>query len=108
MFRLLDNKLTPYSGDDVMLIMAYQMQGKDDEAEKVNQILLYQNVINTLTLLNNYLALHMTDPVLFEQIYAQAKQLIDAFKMREILTNAVFGVHITAQGYVMQQRKKRH
>ncbi len=105
---LLDNKLTPYSGDDVILIMAYQMQGKNDEAKKVNQILLYQNVINTLTLLNNYLTLHMTEPVLFEQIYSQAKQLIDAFQMREILTNAVFGVHITAaQGYVMQQEKEK-
>jgi len=106
--RLLGEKLVPYSGDDVMLIMAYQMQGDNDQAKSVNQILLYQNVINTLTLLNNYLTLHMAEPVLFETIYSQAKQLIDAFQMKEILTNAVFGIHIAAaQGYLMQQDKEK-
>jgi L-arabinose isomerase len=55
---LLDDQLIPYSGDDVMLLMAYQMQGENQQAKKINQIMLYQNVIATLTLLNNYLALH--------------------------------------------------
>lgn len=75
--RLLGEKLVPYSGDDIMLMMAYQMQGENDKAKEINQILLYQNVINTLTLLNNYLTLHMAEPALFEQIYSQAKQIID-------------------------------
>lgn len=106
--RLLNDQLTPYGGDDVMLIMAYQMQGENDQANKVNQILLYQNVIGTLTLLTNYLSLHMTEPVLFEQIYSQGIQMIDSFQMKEILTNAVFGIHIVAaQGYLMQQEKDK-
>ncbi len=106
--RLLNDQLVPYSGDDVMLIMAYQMLGENDEANKVNQVLLYQNVIGTLTLLNNYLSLHMTEPALFEQIYAQGIQIIDSFQMKEILTNAVFGIHIVAaQGYLMQQEKAK-
>ena len=106
--RLLNDQLVPYSGDDVMLIMAYQMQGETDQANKVNQILLYQNVIDTLTLLNSYLSLHMTEPVLFEQIYCQGMQIIDSFQMKDILTNAVFGIHIVAaQGYLMQQEKEK-
>ncbi len=106
--RLLNDQLVPYSGDDVMLIMAYQMQGENDQANKVNQILLYQNVIDTLTLLTNYLSLHMIEPVLFEQIYSQGIQIIDAFQMKEIVTNAVFGIHIVAaQGYLMQQEKEK-
>ena len=106
--RLLNDQLVPYSGDDVMLIMAYQMQGETDQANKVNQILLYQNVIDTLTLLNSYLSLHMTEPVLFEQIYSQGMQIIDSFQMKDILTNAVFGIHIVAaQGYLMQQEKEK-
>lgn len=106
--RLLNDKLVPYSGDDVMLVMAYQMLGENDQANKVNQILLYQNVIGALTLLNNYLTLHMMEPDLFEQIYSQGKQIIDSFQMKEILTNAVFGIHIVAaQGYLMQQEKEK-
>ena len=106
--RLLDEKLVPYSGDDVILIMAYQMLGQNDQADKVNQILLYQNVISTITLITNYLTLHMNEPVLFEQIYAQGKQIIDSFQLKEILTNAVFGVHIVAaQGYLLQQDKEK-
>jgi hypothetical protein len=84
------------------------MQGENDQANKVNQILLYQNVISTLTLLTNYLSLHMTEPVLFDQIYSQGKQMIDSFQMKDILTNAVFGIHIVAaQGYLMQQEKEK-
>ncbi len=106
--RLLDNKLTPYSGDDVILINAYQMQGKTTEAKVVNQILLYNNVINTLTLLNNYLSLNMMEPVLFEKIYSQGIQIIEVFHLTEIWTNDVFGIHIVAaQGYLIHQKKEK-
>lgn len=106
--RLLDNKLAPYSGDDVMLINVYQMQGKTDKANEVNQILLYNNVINILTLLTNYLSLHMMEPVLFEQIYSQGIQIIDSFQLKDILTNAVFGIHIVAaNGYLVEQKQEK-
>jgi hypothetical protein len=106
--RLLDDKLVPYSGDDVMLINAYQMLGDFSQAKKVNQVLLYQNVISTLTLLTNYLSLHMKEPVLFEKIYFQGIQIIDSFQMKDIFTNAVFGIHIVAaQGYLIQQEKEK-
>lgn len=106
--RLLDNKLAPYSGDDVILINAYRMQGKTAQAKSVNQILLYNNVINTLTLLNNYLSLNMMEPVLFEKIYSQGLQIIESFQLTEILTNDVLGIHITAaQGYLIEQKKEK-
>ncbi len=105
---LLDNKLDPYRGDDVILINAYQMQGKTAEANKVNQILLYNNVINTLTLLNNYLSLNMMDSVLFEKIYSQGIQIIDSFQLKEIFTNDVFAIHIVAaQGYLIAENKEK-
>ena len=106
--HLLNEKLVPYSGEDVILIMAYQMLGENAQADKVNQILLYQNVIGTITLLTNYLTLHMAEPALFEQIYSQGKQIIEAFQLKEILTNAVFGIHIAAaQGYLLQQEPEK-
>lgn len=106
--RLLDNKLDPYRGDDVILINAYQMQGKTAEANKVNQILLYNNVINTLTLLNNYLSLNMMDSVLFEKIYSQGIQIIDSFQLKEIFTNDVFAIHIVAaQRYLIAENKEK-
>ncbi|NFI39921.1 helix-turn-helix transcriptional regulator [Clostridium botulinum] len=106
--RLLDNKLDPYRGDDVILINAYQMQGETAEANKVNQILLYNNVINTLTLLNNYLSLNMMDSVLFEKIYSQGIEIIDSFQLKEIFTNDVFAIHIVAaQGYLIAENKEK-
>lgn len=104
--HLLDNKLDPYSGDDVILINAYRMQGQTDKAKEVNQILLYNKVINTLTLLNNYLSLNMMEPFLFEKIYSQGIQIIDCFNLKEIWKNDVFGIHIVAaQGYLLQEKK---
>ncbi|AWB29572.1 helix-turn-helix domain-containing protein [Clostridium botulinum] len=106
--RLLDNKLDPYRGDDVILINAYKMQRKTAEANKVNQILLYNNVINTLALLNNYLSLNMMEPVLFEKIYSQGIEIIDSFQLKDILTNDVFAIHIiAAQGYLIEQNKEK-
>lgn len=106
--NLLNNKLDPYVGEDLMLINAYQMQGDIATANKVNQILLYQNVIGTLSLLTNYLSLHMMETELFEHIYSQGVQIIDSFQMKEIMTNAIFGIHIVAaQGYLLQQKKEK-
>ena len=106
--RLLDNKLEPYSGDDVILINAYKMQGKAAQANEVNQILLYNKVINILTLLNNYLSLNIMEPVLFEKIYSQGIQIINVFKLTDICTNDVFGIHIAAaQGYLIEQKKEK-
>lgn len=106
--HLLDNKLAPYSGDDVILVNAYRMQEETAQAKVVNQILLYNNVINTLALLHNYLSLNMTEPVLFEKIYSQGIQIIESFQLTDILTNDVFGIHITAaQGYLIQQKRQK-
>ncbi|WP_297428058.1 transcriptional regulator [Clostridium sp.] len=106
--RLLDNKLSPYSGEDVILINAYQMQGENAKANEVNQILLYNKVINVLTLLNNYLYLNMMEPISFEKIYSQGIQIIDCFQLNEICTNDVFGIHIVAaQGYLIQKKKEK-
>lgn len=105
---LLNDKLDPYSGEDLILINAYQMQGNIAEANKVNQILLYQNVINTLSLITNYLTLHLMELSLLEQIYSQGVQLIDSFKMQQVLTNAVFGIHIVAaQGYMIHHENEK-
>ena len=106
--HLMDNKLDPYSGDDVILINAYRMQGKAGKAKEVNQILIYNKIINTLTLLNNYLSLNMMEPALFEKIYSQGIQIIDCFNLKEIWTNDVLGIHIVAaQGYLIQENKEK-
>lgn len=106
--QLLDDKLLPYSGEDVILINAYQMKGETSKANEVNQILLFNKVINTLTLLNNYLYLNIKEPELFQKIYSQGIQLIDSFMLNEIFTNDVLGIHIVAaQGYLIQEKKEK-
>lgn len=106
--QLLDNKLLPYSGDDVILINAYQMKGETSKANEVNQILIFNKVINILTLLNNYLYLNIKEPDLFEKIYSQGIQIIDSFMLNEIFTNDVLGIHIVAaQGYLIQEKKEK-
>ena len=106
--QLLNNKLLPYSGDDVILINAYQMKGETSKANEVNQILLFNKVINILTLLNNYLYLNIKDPDLFEKIYSQGIQIINSFMLNEIFTNDVLGIHIVAaQGYLIQEKNEK-
>jgi len=106
--RLLDNQLIPYSGEDVILINAYQMRGETLKAKEVNQIRLYNKVINVLTILNSYLYLNMMEPVLFEKVYSQGIQIIDSFQLNEIFTNDIFGIHIiAAQGYLIQEKKEK-
>ncbi|HNX93385.1 MAG TPA: transcriptional regulator, partial [Syntrophomonas sp.] len=52
--------------------------------------------------------LHMAEPELFDRIYSQGVQLIDSFQMKDIFTNAVFGLHIVAaQGYLLHQEKEK-
>lgn len=106
--HLLDNKLLPYSGEDVILINAYQMKGETSKANEVNQILLFNKVINILTLLNNYLYINIKDLDLLEKIYSQGIQIIDSFMLNEIFTNDVLGIHIVAaQGYLIHEKKEK-
>ncbi|CAM3986850.1 helix-turn-helix domain-containing protein [Mesobacillus zeae] len=106
--ELLSNVLDPYSGEDVLLVGAYQSKGEPGKANEVCQVLLYQETIKILSLLTTYLSMHITEPQLFETIYGQGKQLISSFDMSNFVANPVTSIHlVAAQGYLMQEEKRK-
>lgn len=106
--QLLDNEMEPYSGDDVMLVGAYNMKGQDEKARKVNQILIFNKSVNMLTLVNSYLSLNLREEALFEKIYLQGLNIIKQFGLYDIFTNDVFSIHITAAGgYIFHKKDEK-
>ncbi|MED4964281.1 helix-turn-helix transcriptional regulator [Heyndrickxia coagulans] len=105
---LLKNSLAPYMGEDVLLIQAYQMRGEKDQAARAGKIFLFQNILSTLQLLVQNLAIEIQEPERFENTYRMAKHLIDDYELKSIGTNAVFTVHIVAaQGFIRHQQKEK-
>lgn len=105
---LLDNTTVPYSGEDELLVQAYMSVGDAKNAAKTCQVNIYQKIISILSLLTINASMHMSEPVMFETIYQQEKQIIKLFDLKDSVFNAVTGIHlVAAQGYIMQQENEK-
>jgi len=105
---LLDSTIVPSSGEDELLIQAYMSVGDSKNATIICQVNLFQKVISILSLLSINASMHMSDPVMFETIYQQGRQIIKSFDLKNIVCNSVAVIHlVAAQGYIMQQDNKK-
>ena len=53
-------------------------------------------------------SMHMSEPVMFETIYQQGRQIIKLFDLKNLVCNSVAGIHIVAaQSYIMQQDNEK-
>ena len=105
---LLDSTIVPSSGEDELLIQAYMSVGDSKNAAIICQVNLFQKVISILSLLSINASMHMSDPVMFETIYQQGRQIIKSFDLKNMVSNSVAVIHlVAAQGYIMQQDNKQ-
>jgi len=105
---LLDSTIVPSSGEDELLIQAYMSIGNAEKAEKTCQVNLYLKVISILSLLSINASMHMSEPVMFETIYQQGRQIIKLFDLKNMVCNPVAAIHlVAAQSYIMQQDNKK-
>ena len=105
---LLDSTIIPSSGEDEMLIQAFMSVGDTEKAEKTCQVNLYLKVISILSLLTINASMHMSEPVMFETIYQQGRQIIKSFDLKNMVCNPVAAIHlVAAQSYIMQQDNKK-
>ena len=105
---LLDSTIVPSSGEDELLIQAYMSVGDSKNAAIICQVNLFQKVISILSLLSINASMHMSDPVMFETIYQQGRQIIKSFDLKNMVSNSVAVIHlVAAQGYIMQQDNKK-
>lgn len=105
---LLDSTIVPSSGEDELLIQAYLSVGDSKNAAIICQVNLFQKVISILSLLSINASMHMSDPVVFETIYQQGRQIIKSFDLKNMVSNSVAVIHlVAAQSYIMQQDNKK-
>ena len=104
---LLDSTIVPSSGEDELLIQAYMSVGDTEKAAKICQVNLFQKVVSILSLLTINASMHMSEPVMFETIYQQGRQIIKLFDLKNMVCNPVAGIHLVAtQSYIMQQNNE--
>lgn len=87
-FELLGEEIKPRIETDSLMIAAYGMQGKSDQAKKLTQIKLYTGISESLGMLTGYLQYCGKEKERTEEIIRRACGIIELFNGKSVLANA--------------------
>ena len=101
--ELLGGEVEPVMPPEPLLASAYQMTGRLDEAKRVLQIGMFQNIVALFNLFPGYLTLCNDEPKIFEEVLRRALAIVEVFDLRNLHPAIVVGIYINgAQGYIAQ------
>ncbi|MBC2724451.1 helix-turn-helix domain-containing protein [Desulfosporosinus sp.] len=100
---LLEGKIEPALPPESLLVSAYQMTGRVDDAKAILQVGIYQNIVVLFNFFPAYLALCADTPGKFDEMLRRALVIVEAFDMKRLHPAVTVGLYLTAaQGYVAQ------
>ena len=101
--ELLEDKVTPYLGEESLLASAYEMLGKLGKAKEIYQVSLFQSLINMFSVSSSYLLLNKDKPEVFQVVFDRMESVAEIFNVKNLHPNCL-GVFylVAAQGYAMQ------
>ncbi|MBY0222881.1 MULTISPECIES: helix-turn-helix domain-containing protein [Sporosarcina] len=85
--HLLDGVIKPSIGDEILLATAYEQVEKQDEALRVIQVMMYQNIIQLVGSSPIYLRLTTADSNAFEETIRRMNGLIELYSLRKLHPN---------------------
>ncbi|WP_162805796.1 helix-turn-helix domain-containing protein [Sporosarcina sp. PTS2304] len=81
---LLDGVIKPTIGDEIILATAHEQLGDQEEAMRVIQVMMYQNIIQLVGSSPLYLRLSLSDPKAFDETLHRMNGLIELFALRKL------------------------
>ncbi|PIC68264.1 transcriptional regulator [Sporosarcina sp. P16a] len=85
--ELLDGVIKPSIGDEILLSTAYEQLGNQEEAKRVIQVMMYQNVIQLVGSSPLYLRLSTSNPQTFNETIHRINGLIELYALRTLHPN---------------------
>lgn len=85
--ELLDGVIKPSIGDEILLATAHEQLGDQEEAMRVIQVMMYQNVIQLVGSSPLYLRLSASNEQVFDETIHRIEGLIELYSMRSLHPN---------------------
>lgn len=85
--ELLDGVIKPNIGDEILLATAFEQLGEQEEAMRVIQVMMYQNIIHLVGSSPLYLRLSSFDSQIFDETIHRINGLIELYALRKLHPN---------------------
>ncbi len=104
--EMLGEEVTIQLGRDQLVATAHNMLGNAEEAKKILQVSMYQNMLAMIATGTEGLLLEVANPTHFDETVGRIKKLIEVFNVEALNVNTALVFYLkAATGYVMQNRK---
>lgn len=107
----LEEILNPYrlsTQSDGVLIQAYMLAGKQDEADRFTQMSMFLHLLNLAASATQYITMHSDDLSICEETIWRIEKIIEAYHLEHLHPNAVAGFcYQAAIVYCMHDEKKK-
>ncbi|MGM9946138.1 MAG: helix-turn-helix domain-containing protein [Lysinibacillus sp.] len=104
--EMLGEEVTIHLGRDQLVATAHNMLGNAEEAKKILQVSMYQNMLATIATGTEGLLLEVANPTHFDETVDRMKKLIEVFHVETLNVNTALVFYLKAAiGYAMQNRK---
>lgn len=101
--ELLEGTNAPYLYTETLLVAAYQMTGKTENAKAALQAGIYQHVISLFGLFTSYFALYGNEPERCEEAFHRVSAIAEAFDIKRLHPGVLANLYLSAaQGYAAQ------
>ncbi|WP_153731102.1 helix-turn-helix domain-containing protein [Sporosarcina obsidiansis] len=85
--QLLDGVIKPSMGDEILLATAYEQVDDHEEATRVIQVMMYQNIIQLVGSSPIYLRLNSSNQQVFDETLRRINGLIELYALRKLHPN---------------------
>lgn len=107
--EILGEEVTIQLGRDQLVATAHNMLGNTEEAKRILQVSMYQNMLFTIATGAEGLSLEVSNPTHFDETVKRIKRIkriIEVFHVEALNVNAALVFYLkAATGYAMQNRK---
>jgi len=101
--ELLEGTNAPSLYTETLLIAAYQMTGKTENAKAALQAGVYQHIVSLFGLFTSYFALYGNEPERYEEAFRRVSAIAEAFDMKRLHPGVLANLYLSAaQGYAAQ------
>lgn len=104
--RLLGEEIKPRLSADDLIISAFKMKGNNQNAKKLSQISIYNNLTELLLMMRSYLQLFSQDKAKAEKIIDRACGIIELFNLESIQANLSAIFYYQAAVILMRHNEK--
>jgi len=102
--ELLEKSVVPILPQEVLLASAYRMTGRNEEAETVLQVGIYQSIMSAINMLSTYAILGLDNVEKFNEIVNRTLSIIESFNIKKLQPTSIVSFYVAAATVYLQNQ----